>query len=278
MEYTNKKDGLAWLWTAEKANEHALYDMWHDSTSGKDIECTAIPDTETAKAYIEARHIRQCYYGGTPYLLDRKYTSEEVAEYYRKEKKFSEMYFDMRNQVFTGDNGKKGLRDVCGKVLIEPLFDDIPELYTCFKNCILIPVVLNNRYFLYDSKRNKILTKGYDRIFRYFGAYIDYFVAVENGKKGILDGHIGIESTPIELDEVYRMPDPDGAIPYTKDGKIGFVWGNINTRAIFDEVVIESEGLTRVLLNGEWGWINSDGEFTLKESDASFGSWYDWEK
>jgi len=153
-----------------------------------------------------------------------------------------------------------------------------PELNTCSNDCNLRPVVLNNRYYLYDTKKDTVITKGYDRIFRYFGAYIDYFVAVEKGKKGILDGQTGLESTPVDLDEVYEMPDPDGAIPYTKDGKIGFLWGDINTGAIFDKVVIESERLTRVLLNGDWGWIDSDGKFTLNESDASFGSWYDWEK
>lgn len=35
---------------------------------------------------------------------------------------------------------------------------------------------------------------------------------------------------------------------------------------------------TRVKLNGEWGWIDVEGKFTRKKSEASFGSWYDSSK
>lgn len=285
---------LSYLWTAEKANERALYGMWHDwsvpaiwdiendreesdEEDGHYIKCS-VPDVETAKAYVEAQHIRECYYGGMPDLLDRRYTSEEAEEYSKKEKRFRRMHFDMRDQVFTGDNGKKGLRDVCGRVLVEPQFDDFPELYTCFERCRLIPVILNNSHFLYDIKERKLLTRGYERIFRYFWAYMEYFVAVENGKKGILDGLDGTEATPIDLDEVYSMPDPDGDVPVMKDGKIGLLWGKNYTQPIFDDIIIESEEWTRVKLNGKWGWIDGDGKFTRKKSKASFGSWYDFSK
>ena len=280
---TTDDNGLSELWSAEKVNERTLFDMWHEcpyfreNKTERKVECV-VPDAETAKAYIEARHIRECCYGGTPYLLDRHYTSEEVRDYSEIEDRIRETHPDMRDQIFTGANGKKGLRDVCGKVLIEPQFDDIPELYTCFERTSLIPVVLDGRYYLYDIKAGKILTKGYDRIFRYFWANFNYFVAVENGKKGILDGYNGAEVTPVDLDEVYEMLDNDGAVPYIKDGKIGFVWGNTDTKPVFNKVVIESENYTRVLMNGEWGWIDSDGKFTSERSEASFGSWYDLDK
>ena len=269
----------SYLWTVEKANQKALYGMWHDWICGRNcyVECT-VPDVQTAKEYIEARHIRKCYYGGMSSRLERKYTSEEVEKYSKIENKFRRMHLDMRDQIFTGGNGKKGLRDVCGKVLIEPQFDDFPELYTCFERTNLIPVILNSRYFLYDIKKQQLLTKGYERIYRYFWSYIDYFVAVENGKMGILDGNNGSVSTPIDLDEVYSMQDPDGAIPVVKDGKIGFLWGDTYTQPIFDDVSINSENYTRVLHNGKWGWIDNDGKFTTNESEASFGSWYDSEK
>ena len=282
MKSTND-NGLSGLWTAEKANERALFDMWHEcpyfweNKKERQVECV-VPDAETAKAYIEARRIRECCYVGTPYLLDRHYTSEEVREYCKIEDRIRKTHPDMRDQIFIGANGKKGLRDVCGKVLIEPQFDDIPELYTCFERTSLIPVVLDGRYYLYDIKVGKILTKGYDRIFRYFWANINYFVAVENGRKGILDASDGTESTPIDLDEVYEMLDLDGAVPVEKDGKVGFLWLDTYTQPIFDEVILCSESYIRVQLNGEWGWIDSDGKFTQKESEASFGNWYDLEK
>lgn len=295
---TDKSDNniLSHLWTAEKANERALFGMWHDwsvppiwdleeeqeeedddDDDGHYIEC-AVPDVETAKAYYEAWHIRECYYGGMPSLLDRTYTSEEAEEYSKKEKRFRRMHLDMRDQIFTGDNGKKGLRDVCGNILVEPHFDDFPELYTCFERTHLIPVVDEGRHYLYNLKESKLRTRGYDRIFRYFWAYMEYFVAEENGKKGILDGFDGMECTPVIMDEIYEMPDPDGAVPFAKDGKIGFVWRDTYTGPIFDDVRLCSEDFTRVKLNGKWGWVDGDGKFTRKKSEASFGSWYDFSK
>ena len=188
------------------------------------------------------------------------------------------MHLDMRNQIVIGENGKKGLRDVMGIVLIDPQFDDIPEFYTCFEQTTLVPVVLANRYYLYDTKNRKTLTKGYDRIFRYFGAYINYFVAVENGKKSILDASSGHELTPIIMDEVYEMQDEDGAIPMLSDGKAAFLWGETYTGPIFERALIFSECFTEVMYNGEWGWIDCDGKFTKEKSKASFGSWYDLDK
>ena len=291
------KNTLNGLWTAEKANERALLEMWHDwsvapiweledghedteeedNDEGHYIECT-VPDAETAKSYIAARHIRECYFGGMPSLLDREYTSEETKVYSKKEKMFRKMHLDMRDQTFVGENGKVGLRDVCGNVLVEPQFDDFPERYSCFERINLIPVVLEGRHYLYNIREHKLQTKDYDRIFRYFWTYMDYFVAEESGKKGILDGHNGMERTPVIMDEIYEMPDPDGAVPYVKDGKIGFVWGYTYTGPIFDDVRICSEEYTKVLLNGEWGWIDCHGKFTRKKSEASFGSWYDESK
>ena len=64
MKSTND-NGLSDLWTAEKANERALFDMWHEcpyfweNKKERQVECV-VPDAETAKAYIEARRIREC--------------------------------------------------------------------------------------------------------------------------------------------------------------------------------------------------------------------------
>ena len=72
---------------------------------------------------------------------------------------------------------------------------------------------------LYGFKEERILSKGYDAIYRYFWSDVIYFVAEANGKKGILSGCDGHELTPIIMDEIYEMPDSDGAVPFVKDGK-----------------------------------------------------------
>lgn len=207
--------------------------------------------------------------------LSHLWTAERANQRALLDMRCDEQHLD---HVFTDSSGKKGLRDVCGNVLIEPLFDDFPELYTSSERISFIPVVLNGRYHLYDMEERKLLTKAYDRVFRYFWAYIDYFVAEENGKKGILSDMDGTESTPVIMDEIYQMQDPDGAIPFVKDGKVGFLLGSTYAPPIFDRALIRSEQYTQVQLNGVWGWIDSKGEFTLNKMEAAFGSWYDWEK
>ena len=87
--------------------------------------------------------------------LSELWTAEMANEHALKE------ILDMRDQIIVDGNGKKGLCDVGGTVLIEPQFDDIPELYTCLERTSLIPVVLDNHYFLYDIREHKLLTKGY---------------------------------------------------------------------------------------------------------------------
>lgn len=141
----------------------------------------------------------------------------------------------------------------------------------------LIPVILDGRYYLYDRKEDKILSKDYERIFRYVGAYVDYYVAVEGSKKGILDSRTGEELTPIEMDEVYQMMDPDAFIPLMKDGKAG-AFGRQYVAPIYDKMEICSEEYTKVWLNSKQGWIDNNGKFTTNESEAAYGSWYDYSK
>lgn len=279
MMYNSIENPFSHLWTAEQVNNVSLFNMWHccNTANGTFIECS-VPDADVAKTYIEAKHISECYGGEMHYLLDRHYTLEEADEYCRKKMKFEEMHLDMRDRTFVGDNGKMGLRDVCGKVIVEPQFDDFPELYTCFERSHLIPVVNDDRYYLYNIKERKLLTKGYDRIFRYFGAWVDYFVAVENGKKGILDSNNGTEAVPVIMDEIYEVQDSGNAVPYEKDGKYGFLFGLTDTGPIFEHVIIRSEQYFRVLMDGKWGWIDYEGKFTTDESKACFGNWYNASK
>ena len=266
---------------SERANEMYLYRMWHDwvyeGNKPHYVEC-ARPDTETAKTFMEARKIRECWYGGTPWLLDRRYTADEVEHYSREEKRLEQMHLDMRDIIVTDNRGKMGLKDVCGKILVEPMFDDIPERYTCFDRTMLIPVVQDGKYYLYNHKDKKMMTRGYDLIYRYFGTNIAYFVAVERGKKGLLDGYDGHVLTPIDLDEIYDTHDADSCVPVEKDGKFGFYWNDSYAEPIYDKVRYASEEYLQVWKDGQQGWIDGDGKFTTDEDEACFGSWYDLEK
>ena len=125
----------------------------------------------------------------------------------------------MRDQIITASDGKVGLQDVTGKMIVPPIFDDIPERYTP-DNRDMIPVVKDGSYYLYDYRHNSIKTEGYDCIFRYFGGYVSYYVAQQDGKLGVLDW-CGKLLVPVIMDEIYAMQDPDGCIPFTKERQMG---------------------------------------------------------
>lgn len=79
------------------------------------------------------------------------------------------------------------------------------------------------------------------------------------------------------MDEVYEMIDSDAFIPLMKDGKAGACWGEY-VEPIYEKMEIRSEEYTKVWLNGKQGWIDNDGKFTTIESEAAYGSWYDYSK
>ena len=192
------------------------------------------------------------------------------------ERALAMIHIDMRDLVITDEQGKKGLQDVSGNIIIEPQFDDIPEYYSCLERSRLYPVVINDRYFLYNWKKKEILTKGYELIFRYFWAHMDCFVAVEGDRKGVLDGYDGHELCPVIMDEVYAMQDPDSWIPIVRDGKAGFCGMGMYVEPIYERVEIWSEDYTRVWLDGEQGWVDRQGKFTTNKEEACIGSWADY--
>lgn len=136
-----------------------------------------------------------------------------------------------------------------------------------------VPVVKEGKYYLYDLIDGSVQTDGYDRIFRYFGGYLDYYVAQQSGLLGILyDNEVVV---PIDMDEIYEMQDPDGCIPFKKDGKWGVYQLGIYAPPIFERLEVCSEDYVKVWLNGQQGWVDMNGQFTTNRKEASVGSWYD---
>jgi hypothetical protein len=117
----------------------------------------------------------------------------------------------------------------------------------------------------------------YDEIKIYEGGRINYYLAKKNGKFGILDAN-GNEIAPIIMDEVHEMIDMDGCIPLVKDGKWGLVHFYNYVAPIYDKMEIWSEEYVKVWLNGVQGWLDDEGKFTVDESKAYIGSWYDIDK
>lgn len=191
------------LSTAKQENERHLFLMWHDWVYCKDnkpgyyVECV-VPDQQPASEFLAASRPFKGDADGWP-LYRHEYTEEQLKECKKKVAHFRQMHLEMRDQIVTDEDGKVGLQDVTGKMIVAPIFDDIPERYIP-DNRDLIPVVKDGRYYLYDYRHNSIKTEGYDCIFRYFGGYISYYVAQQDGKFGILDWY-GTLLVPVIMNE-----------------------------------------------------------------------------
>jgi hypothetical protein len=243
------------------------------------------PTIEQAKAFVKCAQQKRDYlhsgcYGGL------HYTYEEGQEIFQQYEKFEEMAFDMRDVVFIED-GKQGLRRITGELLVPAIFDSIPERY-CYISQIepevqllqSVPVVREGKYALcrMDGQGTLLTDFIYDKIFRYFWAFSNYFVVENNGKKGLLDDINGKVVVPCEMDEFYEQIDTDGIIPYIKGEKWGMLHFGVSTGAVFDDIDIRSEIYAKAKIGDEWFFVGGDGKPTKNEHEAWFGSWYDADK
>ena len=73
-----------------------------------------------------------------------------------------------------------------------------------------------------------------------------------------------------------KGPFLNGTSIFKIEGKYGVLdAGGDMTEAIFDEVNPDLEGWVEVKYNGEWGYIDEDGQFTKDEEEASFSASFD---
>lgn len=117
----------------------------------------------------------------------------------------------------------------------------------------------------------------FDRVFRFGSVEPPLFVCERNHRKGIVNLK-GREIIPCQQYEIYEQIDNDGVIPFLSNGKWGLCHFGVCTNAIFDEVIIHSEEYCQVVLQGQKGWVDSEGMFTQNPEEAYFGSWYDADK
>lgn len=143
-------------------------------------------------------------------------------------------------------------------------------------------ITANSRYeqhksdFIHENIPS-VISETYEEYFRFVDIPQQVYVCKRNGFKGLVDEH-GKEIIPCEQEEIYEMIDTDGVIPFCKNGKWGLCHLGVCTPTIFEDIEIDSEEYCRVCLDGKWGWIDSEGNFTDKESNAWFGSWCDCDK
>lgn len=186
-------------------------------------------------------------------------------EYYR----LMESY-DLFDQVFD-EGGKKGVRNVAGKILVPALYKDFSETYAYKRSGYVMPVPacdFNDKYAIVncDGNGTPLCSFEYDMIKFMFGSCALYKCWKRVGDKyltGVIDGE-GNLLVPCEMDEVYAISNSIAVIE--KGGKFGgLTTFNSYIEPLYDEIE-ERDGFLTACKDGKWGYISSKGEF-IDEND-----------
>ena len=196
--------------------------------------------------------------------------AEQLKEYRecrdrRKWKAFEEEY-DVFTRLFT-ENGKTGMTDAAGDVLVPAMYDDIVYVMHDLVRKNVVPAVLDGKMALVcqDGNGTPKTKFEYDDIY-----YLDrgYYVLVKDGKKGFADmyGNVYLDCT---MDEI--LPPTGHVVPFVRDGKFGFVMVGYDVYAEpqFDECMIDREdGTIVVIKDGTRGYVDANGWFTTEKSEG----------
>ena len=205
-------------------------------------------------------------------------TAEQMKEYrdlrrsmtteadFEKVQTFENEY-EIFTQVFT-ENGKMGVKDVVGEILVPALYDEIGCTFADYCRGFAVPVVLDGKMALVspDGKGTQKTGFDYDHI-----VFDDcFYVLVKEGKKGLATGG-GEVIIPAEMDEVYT---PFNALAaFAKDGKYGFamIGYDLITEPVYESYEIESgTEYLEVVKDGVSGYIDGEGNFTTDQDERFF--------
>ncbi len=161
-------------------------------------------------------------------------------------------------------NGKLGLADCFGEVLIPAEFDE-----TWFRANYFVtrekPIACKKGdkwgMVLPDGKGTIVTDFLYDNIFlgEYY-SFWNFIIVAREGKYGFIDIK-GNSLTPIELDEIYQPENNMGQV--RKGEKYGIIYGNGDyIEPVYDEIRFSDlENHFQVKLNNQWGYIDQSKNF-----------------
>lgn len=163
-------------------------------------------------------------------------------------------YFDI---PFIGQDGKIGLKDSIGNVVVPPFFEEAEGTEYLFEAKCMARVRKDGKLWLSPRDGSgKIIGPGYDKIEPYFS-----LASVKRyGKTGMVDLTTGIEFIPSQMNWLKKLI---GDYVFTQNGKIGyyFYYDELDryVKPQFDAINLTTH---QFLKNGEWGWLLKWGEFT----------------
>lgn len=183
-----------------------------------------------------------------------------------------ESEFDIFCKEFI-ENGKYGVKDAVGEVLVPALFDDVTCVFSDWARTNAVPVVRDNKVaFAAADGKGTLLT---DFIYDAANFSEGYYVLLKDGKYGMASpkGRIVV---PAEMDEIYR-PMND-LVTFKKDGKYGFamICEGLITKPEYESYDFEDNDAECLVVtkDGVEGYIDENANFTTESDDSYFhASW-----
>jgi hypothetical protein len=152
-------------------------------------------------------------------------------------------------------NGKFGIIDQKGKLLLKPIYDSITYFFDGFAR-----IEAGGKFGLIDRNFNIVLKPTYDDIREFIGN-----IAIVNHKEkfGCINRDMDLKIKPI-YDKIFFQQE-DFLRTYI-DNKWGYLDNECNTltKAIYDYGYDFSNGIAKVILDEKIGYINSDGKQITK--------------
>lgn len=179
-----------------------------------------------------------------------------------------ESEYDVFTKVFEED-GKKGVKDAVGGMLVPALFDGIACTFTDFFRGLAIPVVKGGKMALVSPDGQGTMLSDFEYENIYFSE--GYYYLIKDGKQGLacLSGNIIV---PAQMDKV-NMPFND-LVSFEKDGKYGFAMMDMGviTDPVYDDSDMDSDNYLEVVKDGVKGYIDEEGNFTANKDERFFST------
>ncbi len=179
--------------------------------------------------------------------------------------------YDWSVEVFC-HNGKYGIKNWDDSLLLPPLFENFRKnSYAILEMGDRIVAMMNGKEgvaILNGKEWTWLLEPEFDYI-----SYPNNLVAVKKDKYwGILNLSTKSYLVDVVLDEVYLHQGfllVNGIGIFRKEGKYGLINSHDEiTKPEFEEIEMEFEGLLRVRMGNQWGYITEEGVFTENEDEA----------
>ncbi len=161
-------------------------------------------------------------------------------------------------------DGKVGLKDVKGDILVPAIFDGNEYAFHLLSNAKATPMRKDGKSVLVKTDGSGvIISEPYDSIT--VNTYMpSCFYVIDNGKEGLITDMGQVLIQGVDKIDGYR----EGIYTFIKDGKHGLIDGENVIEAKFDEVDYSDDCYIKVRLGREWGYVLNNGEFTTDEEQT----------